>query len=86
MKLQDYEWTVDGRPDGKLRKAGDRVKMTEAQAKYHVQMGHLEPAFKAASKTAQKAGPKTRKPRGKTGEPETAEDPATKTDGDEPEA
>lgn len=86
--LLDYEWTVNGRPDGKLREEGDRVKMTEAQAKYHLQMGHLRPAqagLKAASKPAQKSEPKARKPRAKTGEPETTPDPATEDTKDDAE-
>lgn len=57
MTLQNYEWQVDGRPDGKLRRAGDLIKMTEAEAKYHLQNGHLklvQSAVKAPSKPTQK--------------------------------
>lgn len=51
--LLDYEWQVDGRPDGKRRKVGEPISMTEAQAKYHLQAGALM-RVKAASKPTQK--------------------------------
>lgn len=50
---QTFEFTVNGRPDGKLRKKGDRVQMLPAQAKYLLQMGHVKPV-RAPVKTASK--------------------------------
>lgn len=63
--LLDYEWQVDGRPDGKLRTVGEPIKMTEKQAKYHLQMGALklvQPTVKAPSKASQKPAKTTTKP------------------------
>ncbi|MEM1284950.1 MAG: hypothetical protein AAGH43_06150 [Pseudomonadota bacterium] len=68
-KPQTYEFTVEGRPDGKLRAIGDRVDMLPAQAKYLLRMGHVrlvQPPVKAASKASRN------KPKNKPKEPSGA--------------